>query len=471
MGVRLLHRLGISFHEPAQRQLVLFHYPKFANSYNHVHERDQLSGGEPLASLTMYSSNIFPTEASCPGASKSLDCRRTMRRTGESTVTERRGARPVSVGEAAVLLGISKDAVMTRVRHGTLRSEKIDDQTVHVWLGEALDSDRNSFLRRARVDASLQGKAEDIEELQKQVRHLREVLAEERGIGGREDRIIAQLTQANASLAPLVHELKIQAPRVRPEPVKPAEVKTSQPQSAEPESKGSGREARSWAQSARSRRSGATAPVGEGAPIVEGGEVTAYSRKTNLRTTSASRMSRLERRLKALRRRQQRPETISALMLLTTEEIRRALVLTERAGVLQNGDVRYPEAFWQATPEELEALERWRTLCGEPLDHLELAEELLDRMGEAHGWRSPEAIDAAQFLQRLTRHDRNPWFVAKMAEAVLNFYAELAQHPGEPRHPRVRSAVRRLERLDKMSLQELAVQPRDPEAAAEGPPA
>jgi hypothetical protein len=182
-------------------------------------------------------------------------------------------------------------------------------------------------------------------------------------------------------------------------------------------------------------------------------------------------MSRLERRLKALRRRQQRPETISALMLLTTEEIRRALVLTERAGVLQNGDVRYPEAFWQATPEELEALERWRTLCGEPLDHLELAEELLDRMGEAHGWRSPEAIDAAQFLQRLTRHDSSPWFVAKMAEAVLNFYAELGQHPGEPRHPRVRGAVRRLQRLDKMGSQELAEQPGDPEAAGEGPPA
>jgi hypothetical protein len=53
----------------------------------------------------------------------------------------------------------------------------------------------------------------------------------------------------------------------------------------------------------------------------------------------------------------------------------------------------------------------------------------------------------------------------------LNFYAELGQHPGEPRHPRVRSAVRRLERLDKMGLQELAEQPGDPEAAAEGPPA
>src|SRR5215211_2935691 len=381
-----------------------------------------------------------------------------MRRTRESTVTERRGARRVSVGEAADLLGISKDTVMTRVRHGTLRSEKTDDQTVHVWLGEASDSDRNSVLPRARVDATLQGKAEDIEELREQVRHLREVLAEERGIGGREDRIIAQLTQAHASLAPLVPELKTQAPRMRPEPVKPAEVKTSQPQSAEPESKGPGREARSRAQSARSRESVTPAPDGEG------------SREANLRTTSASRMSRLERRLKALRRRQQRPETMSALMLLTTEEIRRALALTERAGVLQNGDVRYPKAFRQATPEELEALEHWRTLCGEPLDHLELAEELLDRMGEAHGWRSPEAIDAAQALQRLAWPSRSPWFVAKMAEAVLDFYTQLGQYPGESRHPRVRGAIRRLERLNEIGLQDLAEQPGDLEAASEGVP-
>jgi hypothetical protein len=384
-------------------------------------------------------------------------------------VTERRGARRVSVGEASVLLGISKDDVMKRVRHGTLRSEKTDDQKIHVWLGEVLDSDPNSVLPRARIEASLGGTAEDIEELREQVRHLRNVLAEERGIGGREDKIIAQLTQANASPAPPVPELKTPAPRMRQEPVKPAEVKRSQPQSAEPESKGHGREARSGAQSARSRGIGAPPPDREGASVVDGVEVTSYSRKANLRTPATSRMSRLERRLNALRRRQQRPETISALMLMTTEEIRRALVLTERAGVLRNGDVRYPEAFWQATPRELEALEHWRTLCGEPLDHLELAEELLDRMGEAHSWRSPEAMDAALLLQRLARPNRSPWFVAKMAEAVLNFYDELGQHPGGPRHPRVRGAVRRLERLDELELHDPAEQQGDPEVAAEEP--
>jgi hypothetical protein len=373
----------------------------------------------------------------------------------------RRGARRVSVWGVADLLGISKDAVMTRVRRGTLRPEKTDDQMVHDWLGEALDSDQNGSLRE---------KAEDIEKLREQVRHLREVLDEEQGIGGREGRILAQLTQATASLAPLASELKTPAPRTRPEPVKPAVVKTSQLQSAESESKRPSRETRSGAHSAGSRRSGSSAPDGEGASVVEGGEITAHSKEASLRTTAASRVSRLEKRLKALRHRQQRPEKMNALMLLTTEEIRRALILTERAGVLQDGDVRYPEAFWQATPGELEALERWRTLCGEPLDHLELAEELLDRMGEAHGWRSPEAMDAAAFLQRLARPDRSPWFVAKMAEAVLNFYAELEHHPGEPRHPRVRSAVRRLDRLEEMGLQNLVEPPGDAEAAAEGSP-
>jgi hypothetical protein len=373
----------------------------------------------------------------------------------------RRGARRVSLWGVADLLGISKDAVMTRVRRGTLRPEKTDDQIVHDWLGEALDSDQNGSLRE---------KAEDIEKLREQVRHLREVLDEEQGIGGREGRILARLTQATASLTPLASELKTTAPRTRPELVKPAVVKTSQLQSAESESKRPSRETRSGAHSAGSRRSGSSAPDGEGASVVEGGEITAYSKEASLRTTAASRVSRLEKRLKALRHRQQRPEKMNALMLLTTEEIRRALILTERAGVLQDGDVRYPEAFWQATPGELEALERWRTLCGEPLDHLELAEELLDRMGEAHGWRSPEAMDAAAFLQRLARPDRSPWFVAKMAEAVLNFYAELEHHPGEPRHPRVRSAVRRLDRLEEMGLQNLVEPPGDAEAAAEGSP-
>lgn len=88
---------------------------------------------------------------------------------------------------------------------------------------------------------------------------------------------------------------------------------------------------------------------------------------------AASRASRLESRLRALKRRQRQPETNTSLKLLTTDELRRALDLIARGGVLPSGDVRRPEVFRSPPPEESEALKRWRELHGEPLDHLEAA--------------------------------------------------------------------------------------------------
>ena len=168
----------------------------------------------------------------------------------------------------------------------------------------------------------------------------------------------------------------------------------------------------------------------------------------------AGHTSRLERRLSALKGRPQPPEPISVLRLLNTGELRQALALIERAGVLTSGEVLHPEAFREASPQELKALERWRQLCSEPLDHLELAEELLDRVGEARGWRSPESFETALLLKRLESPDESPWFVGKMAEAIVALYAEMEEHgfgrDGASMHPRVRGAVRRLERLKEM---------------------
>lgn len=170
--------------------------------------------------------------------------------------------------------------------------------------------------------------------------------------------------------------------------------------------------------------------------------------------TVAGRTSRLERRLRDLEGRQHRTEPISVLGLLSTDELRRALALTQRAEVMPNGEVRNPAAFREATLEELEALERWRRLSGEPLDHLELAEEFLDRMGNARGWRSPQALEAALLLKRLELPDESPWYVGKTAEAVVSLYAELEEHDagrgGASAHPHVRGAIRRLERLQEI---------------------
>ena len=159
-------------------------------------------------------------------------------------------------------------------------------------------------------------------------------------------------------------------------------------------------------------------------------------------------MSRLKKRVEALEQHRRRPmDWSSPLKLLTTDELRLVLALVERGGLLPNGEVRRPEVYQEAPPEEWEALERWIELCGEPLGHLEAAEELLDRMGEAYGWRSPEAIDAALLLERLELPDASPWLVGKTAEAVVSFYAVLEEHRDEPRHPELRAAIRRLERL------------------------
>jgi hypothetical protein len=183
-----------------------------------------------------------------------------------------------------------------------------------------------------------------------------------------------------------------------------------------------------------------------GNTVSEGEGAGAEAKAADLEGTT-SRTSRLQRRLRALKHRQRQPETNTPLKLMTTDELRRALDLVERGGVLPSGDVRRPEAFQSPSLEESEALERWRQLCGEPLDHLEAAEELLDRVGEAHGWYSREAVQAALLLTRLELPDASAWLVAKRAETVLNLYSELEGHRDEPQHPHVRGAVRHLERL------------------------
>jgi hypothetical protein len=391
-------------------------------------------------------------------------------------VTEKRGNRRVSLREAAALLGVSEDAVMTHIRRGTLRSEKTDDK-VHVWLDEVPDAAQSAVYPQEHIEGLPREKAEGIEELWEQVHQFRGILAEERHARHPTDTIVVHLTRANAALASGVPELEDPVPHLRPEPAKPMETERSQLERAEPERvqparvqlQRKGPEKVEPHPTTEGAQKGPERPFtelpklvpsgGSDSAVEDGQDVDADPRRGNLDATRR-RTSRLERRLEALGRRRHRPEPISVLKLLTTEEIRLALSLTERAGVLPNGEVCRPEAFREATPGEWEALEHWRKLCGEPLDHLELAEELLDRMGEAYGCRSNEAAEAALLLKRLELPDESSWFVVKMAEAVLNLYAVLEEHSGEGRHPKVRGAVRRLERLkelDRVAAERLMV--------------
>ena len=149
-------------------------------------------------------------------------------------MSERHGKRRVPLREAAVLLGMSEEAVTMRIRRGTLHSEKSDEQ-VHVWLDEDPHTDQNVVYPQAHIEGLPREKAEGIQELWEQVHHFRGILAEERHARHRTDTIIVHLTRANAALASRVSEFEDPSPPLRPDPAKPIELERTQSDRAEPE--------------------------------------------------------------------------------------------------------------------------------------------------------------------------------------------------------------------------------------------
>jgi hypothetical protein len=134
----------------------------------------------------------------------------------------------VTVQEAAEALGITVEAVRARIKRGKLRREKGDGGTVYVWLDAAQtqpgtaqtndwtlpDTDQahdRSGPVNDQTGSRIGAQADLVDSLLDQVAYMREQLAEEREARRRADTIIAQLTQANATLAQRVPELE--APR------------------------------------------------------------------------------------------------------------------------------------------------------------------------------------------------------------------------------------------------------------------
>jgi hypothetical protein len=113
-----------------------------------------------------------------------------------------------TVNEAAEILGISAEAVRARINRGTLQKEKDEHGTVYVRMDAA----------RTHPDGRTDGDATGVHTplpeskafqlMQDQIDYLRDQLAEEREARRRADTIIAQLTQANATLAGRVPELE-----------------------------------------------------------------------------------------------------------------------------------------------------------------------------------------------------------------------------------------------------------------------
>jgi len=151
-----------------------------------------------------------------------------MAESADQTPPERPPERRLTVSDAALELGLSAEAVRSRIKRETLRSEK-SGSTVYVLLsgesqGQAhpvLDqtapqhdqTGNQASTGRSRTDAH----EELVESLLDQVAYMREQLAEEREARRRADTIIVQLTQANATLARRVPELEPPEPRDDPE--------------------------------------------------------------------------------------------------------------------------------------------------------------------------------------------------------------------------------------------------------------
>jgi hypothetical protein len=128
----------------------------------------------------------------------------------------------MTVSGAALELGLSAEAVRSRIKRGTLQSVK-EGSTVYVLLSAdqtQLDNDQDNDQAQPehdRANAQTYGQTELIDSLQDQIAYLRDQLAEERESRRRADTIIAQLSQANAALARRVPELE-PAPEPRESP-------------------------------------------------------------------------------------------------------------------------------------------------------------------------------------------------------------------------------------------------------------
>ena len=136
----------------------------------------------------------------------------------------------VDLREAAELLGTSTEAVRKRATRGSLRSDRHDGRVV-VWVDES----RTEGGHEAQVDREALIEAKD-----HAIRILEDQLREEREARRRADMIIAQLTQANASLAAKVPELDAPHELAPERRGGPETVVEEEPERAEPRSGSAG---------------------------------------------------------------------------------------------------------------------------------------------------------------------------------------------------------------------------------------
>jgi DNA-binding Lrp family transcriptional regulator len=142
--------------------------------------------------------------------------------------------RKLSVSEAAGELGISAEAVRSRIKRRTLRSIK-EGPTVYVLLTtDQTRPDRDQTTpEQGRASAQTSDQSERLEDLREQVVYLRRQLDEEREARRRADTILVQLPAANAEQARTIRAIEAPA---SDEPAEAPETVEEAPEGAEPRS-------------------------------------------------------------------------------------------------------------------------------------------------------------------------------------------------------------------------------------------
>ena len=135
------------------------------------------------------------------------------------------------MAEASDALGITVDAVRSRVKRGTMDHVRVG-RRVYVLLGD------ESRPGRDQVEDQPSDQLELVGELRARIEDLRDQLAEEREARRRADTIIAQLARASEEQARTIRELEAPSgppsdERESPEPVE-EEQEMSEPQSDAP---------------------------------------------------------------------------------------------------------------------------------------------------------------------------------------------------------------------------------------------
>jgi hypothetical protein len=147
---------------------------------------------------------------------------------GDLTDDQIRKRLRVPVREAAHLLGISPEAVRSRLYRGTLDKETGTDGTIYVRLhDDQLRHDDEQTADQSQPNTELVG------ELRERIEDLREQLAEEREARRRADTIIAQLARANEEQARTIRELEAPSEPPSDERESPQTVE-EEPESAKP---------------------------------------------------------------------------------------------------------------------------------------------------------------------------------------------------------------------------------------------